>query len=362
MVVSFERINIITDQGINTGIGRYAYSLYCLLKDEFPNIVLYQLSYFKSSQIPSARTVDFLKQADKLIEVPIIKYHNFHKLKANGTFKEENIHLCGTDYSLSSVSRNCIATIHDYYLRIPNFKVLKDVRTLSSELYIDYYNTILPSHLKRCKLIVVDSVKVQNEIRRKLGLAGVVIPLWIGDRFKLGEKTIARKKLNLPVDATLLLNVSGGGANKNLPTLERLSKILPEKIELVKIGFPLSSEKVINRREVTEEDYPSYFNACDMYINTSITEGFGIPLIEAMVSGMPVISSMNEPFVEILGDAGIFVNNQINEYDYLDAVKSLLDPTTYDVYKRRSINRGEAFSSEHARDKIVDLYKEVFNL
>ena len=361
MVVSSERINIITDQGLNTGIGRYAYSLYSLLKNDFPNLVIYQIKNFDSVDIPNAKTFDFINQAKSLIEFPFVKYINLHKLRNHDVFKGQNIHLCGTDYSLSCSSESCVATVHDYYPRLPNFNMLKDLRTLFSELYINYYNMILPKHIKRCTRIVVVSSKVQLDLKMKLGLSSIVIPIWVSDQFRPRDKELARARLNLPLNEKLLLNVSGGGANKNLPTLEKISKGLSDKIRLVKIGHPIHNVKVINRNKVTEEDYPYYFNACDIYVNTSTVEGFGIPLIESMKSGLPVISPRTSPFDEILGNAGIFVENPMDEKNYLQAIESVFDYAFLETHRKLSIECGARYSCKRIKDSLIRLYSESFN-
>ena len=362
LIVSEAEITIITDQGMNTGTGRYAFAVYNLLKEDFPNMCILQLAHVKSVPIPNAIRPSFIRPARNLLLFPIQKRRNLKMIKSHSHFLNSNLHLCGSDYSLTSESENCICTVHDYFFRFPNADSFRNRKELLSEIYIDYYNLLTPRQIKRCSGIVVSSFSAQRDMLKKLGLKSKVVHFWADDNFKQRNKDQSLEKLELPKGKKLLLNVSGAGANKNLPTLQRIADILPADFAIVKVGHPIDHPRVINVGTVSAADYPHYFNSVSVYVNTSLQEGFCIPLIESLSSGLPIVSPKIPPFDEILGDAAAYVRNPIDEREYLDQVMSVLEEAERQKLSSKSLERGKKFSKESAKPSLIEMYKQCFKL
>ena len=89
-------------------------------------------------------------------------------------------------------------------------------------------------------------------------------------------------------------------------------------------------------------------------------EGFGIPVIEAMKTGLPVILHSNSSLPEVGGDAGVYVKN-IHENDFYNAALQLLN----DEYRSLVVAKGYVQSSKFSWDitieKYIELYKELYN-
>ena len=110
--------------------------------------------------------------------------------------------------------------------------------------------------------------------------------------------------------------------HKNANTLIRAYAELPEDIRreyMLVITNPQSvtydcvkecgvSERVRFLNKVPESDKPGIFQSASLFVWPSLYEGFGIPAIEAMASGVPVISSNTTSMPEVAGDAAVFVN------------------------------------------------------
>lgn len=357
-----EPVYIVTDQGLNTGIGRYALGVYDLLRDFFPSLRLFQLSHLKSVTLPNAEKPSIIKDTTRILEFPFRKCTNLKKIKLNNLFLNSNIHLCGADYSLTSESPHTICTIHDYFFRIPSFGLLRNPKELFSEIYIDYYNLVIPMHLKRSGIVLVTNSWVQNEVMRKLGIRSKVITMWVDDRFRKRERGYALERLRLPKKKKLLLNVSGPGENKNLTTLKRIADALPDDHVLIKIGYPILGKNVVNMGFVPESDYPYFFNAAYFYINTSIREGFCIPLIEAISSGLPVITPDISPFSDILGNAAAYVQDPMNEIEYISQINANSVHIRYDDLVGQSIEKSKDFNREKARASLIDTYRSIFSI
>ena len=99
-----------------------------------------------------------------------------------------------------------------------------------------------------------------------------------------------------------------------------------------------------------------------MYVNTSLQEGFCIPLIESLSSGLPIVSPKIPPFDEILGDAAAYVRNPIDEREYLDQVMSVLEEAERQNLSSKSLERGKKFSKESAKPSLIEMYKQCFKL
>ena len=59
---------------------------------------------------------------------------------------------------------------------------------------------------------------------------------------------------------------------------------------------------------VLDDDLPAIYNTADLFVYPSLYEGFGLPPLEAIVCGTPVITSNTSSLPEVVGDAGIMVD------------------------------------------------------
>ncbi len=87
---------------------------------------------------------------------------------------------------------------------------------------------------------------------------------------------------------------------------------------------------------VPEEDLPAIYNAADLFVYPSLYEGFGLPPLEAMACGTPVITSNTSSFPEVVGDAGIMVN----PHDVDELAKVMYEVLTNDGLREDMIKKG----------------------
>jgi glycosyltransferase involved in cell wall biosynthesis len=110
---------------------------------------------------------------------------------------------------------------------------------------------------------------------------------------------------------------------------------------------------------VTEEELASEYRAADVFAYPSIYEGFGLPVIEAMACGTPVMTSTGGSLPEVAGDAALIVD----PYDVpgmAQAIERLADDAALRQTLRSSGRlRAAAFSWEAAAAKLVDVYERV---
>ena len=199
--------------------------------------------------------------------------------------------------------------------------------------------------------------------RDVVGLRSEVIHHWVDtDRFHPRPAAESRRAVGLPSTGRYLLNVTGAGPNKNLTTLARVAAHLPAGWKLVRIGPPLTAPNCLNMGSVSRELYPLFYTAADAYLHTSVTEGFGIPLIESMGSATPVISSRSSTGPEVLGDAGIYVDDPKEVSGFVAAVATLEDDRVRSEAAARCHLRAKEFAPAVARTAYGRFYERAFEL
>ena len=106
---------------------------------------------------------------------------------------------------------------------------------------------------------------------------------------------------------------------------------------------------------------PKFYNAADVLVFPSFYEGFGLPPLESMACGTPVITSNTSSLPEVVGDAGIM----IDPYDVDTLAKSMYQILTNDELKndmvKKGLERAKMFSWEQAAKETSKMYEEVYN-
>lgn len=94
---------------------------------------------------------------------------------------------------------------------------------------------------------------------------------------------------------------------------------------------------------VSDEDMPSAYSAADAFVFPSLGEGFGIPLIEAMACGTPVVASNVSCIPEVAGEAAVYCNPE-EPMDIAQAMKLILQPDLRASLKKMGLDRAKMFT------------------
>ena len=118
-------------------------------------------------------------------------------------------------------------------------------------------------------------------------------------------------------------------------------------------------ERIVLTGFVADEDVADLYNAADLFVFPSLYEGFGLPVVEAMACGRPVICSTGGALPEVADRAAILVDaNSTGEITR--AMRDvLLDDSLRNRLERQSLQRAAAFSWRETARKTLDVYYEV---
>lgn len=190
---------------------------------------------------------------------------------------------------------------------------------------------LLPARLRAAKRIVVDSESVRSELLRLFPMDEAricVVPLAAHERFRpAAPDACARVRAELGLPDRFLLYVGALEPRKNLPALYRALASLraagstpplvvagagaPAYVaQLVRLAHELglvAGHDLYLTGHVAEDLLPALYSACSVLVYPSLYEGFGLPPIEAMACGAPVITLRSSASVEMYRDAGLVV-------------------------------------------------------
>jgi glycosyltransferase involved in cell wall biosynthesis len=147
--------------------------------------------------------------------------------------------------------------------------------------------------------------------------------------------------------SNLYLVCAGGAGWKNEKIYELVRKNNVEK-RVKFLGF------------VDERDLPSVYSGARLFLYPSLYEGFGLPVLEAMSSKVPVITSDVSSLPEVAGDAAVMIN-PYNEKDIFNAVENVLN--NENLRKQlitEGTERANLFTWESTAQKTLEVYYKVY--
>lgn len=129
---------------------------------------------------------------------------------------------------------------------------------------------------------------------------------------------------------------------------------------LSQLDLPFDEERYITPGYIADADLPVLYAMSKLFLFPSLSEGFGMPLIEAMACGTPVISSDTSCLPEIAGNAAVLVN-PLKADELTAAIVSL---SSNDELRRKKIEAGyfnaKRFSWNRAAESVLTIYETVY--
>jgi glycosyltransferase involved in cell wall biosynthesis len=270
-----------------------------------------------------------------------------------------------------------VLTVHD-------IAVLKYPETRKME-HIIKWRFAFPLILKNTDKIIAVSKNTKMDLIRYFNIPQEKIKVvynGVSKRMKvIDEADILnriRDKYNLP--QKFILCVSTLEPRKNIPMLIKAyyrlkkSRYLTHKLILVgSKGWKYSNifeaikqlnlgRDVIFTGYVPDEDLPAIYNMADLFVYPSLYEGFGLPPLEAMACGTPVITSNTSSLPEVIGDAGIMIDPY-----YCDALtKAIYEVLTNEGLRedmtKKGFERARSFTWINTAKETLKVYEDIIDL
>jgi glycosyltransferase involved in cell wall biosynthesis len=244
-----------------------------------------------------------------------------------------------------------------------------------------YHRVAFPRLISNSDRIIADSYQTKKDI---IGYYHVpeqkisVVHLGASDEYRpLGDKAVKSIRSKYHLESPFVLFVGNLEPRKNIPTLMGSFDQCRKKIHGVKLvivgrkgwmyeeifrtynALNLKND-VIFLDYVPHEDLPALYNAAELFVYVPFYEGFGLPVLEAMQCGTPVITSNRSSLPEIVGENGIMVDPNDSSSLYQTMLHLLSDEKSRLENKTYNLLRCKQFSWEKCAEQTRQIYEEVY--
>ncbi|MFB9079875.1 glycosyltransferase family 4 protein [Flavobacterium procerum] len=201
-------------------------------------------------------------------------------------------------------------------------------------------------HIDESKIDVVyhgSSIKINENIKNDLPENYI---LYVGSRenYKNFDFLVQALKEILQQNPELHLVCAGG---------KEFSKT---EIEFVK---SLNLENQIIQKDFDEEALGSFYKNAKCFVFPSLYEGFGIPVLESMACGCPVVLGNHSSFPEVAGDAGVYFDINDNKDLTVKINELLQNPALQNEYATKGLQQIQKFNWEDAAKECLNVYKKA---
>ncbi|MBN1622699.1 MAG: glycosyltransferase family 4 protein [Endomicrobiales bacterium] len=347
----------------NSGIGTY-----------IQNLILY---------LPRGKKYEYILFGDpanlKKYELPVVEanfpiYSLSEQLLFPNIIKNSGIDIFhSTHYNIPLFNKTkMVTTIHDLiHLIFPQY--------LPNRLAYYYAKLMIGKACRKSRIIIADSENTKEDIIKYFDTNPsriAVINLVLGEKFKPSEEKSIEMKKNY---GKYILYIGAIREHKNIIGLIKAFYELKKKrsIEhkLILIGkhkehyfyklmqiinnYGLSRD-IINIENAKTDELQSFYCGADLFVFPSFYEGFGLPPLEAMACGCPVVAANTSSLPEVMGDAGLMAD-PYNVEDLANSISRVItDRKLKENMIKNGLERAKIFSKERFAEQTIKVYESVY--
>jgi glycosyltransferase involved in cell wall biosynthesis len=277
-----------------------------------------------------------------------------------------------------------VVTLHDIiYMESSYPKILRGSGTAYQKFGNVYRRLVVPTIIRKSEAIITVSnyektrigefFGMQNDRRLKAVYNGV------GTHFKpvTDEAELARVKTRYKLPDKFFFFLGNTDPKKNTKgtllafsdfirqtgSTMRLVMLDYDRNELEKILDQIGDRPLMDRIILTgyvmNTDLPAIYSQCDIFLYPSLRESFGIPLLEAMSCGVPVITSNTSSMPEIAGDAAYIIDPFKPEEITAAMIKLTNDSALRNTLVAKGIPQAAKFSWRAMAEHVLEIYHDI---
>lgn len=357
-----------------TGLGNYSRSLITQLAQFFP-----QNQYFVyTPKVKEAKQIQEFFRVKSITQVlPNSSKFLWRTLGIKKQLSADRIDLFhGLSHEipigLQAIGLPSIVTIHDLiFLKFPQYfgRIDRFIYALKCRYACKHASKIVAISEQTKK----DIITFFNVPEEKIA----VVYQGCDDSFKTSAsesvKQSVRIKHQLP--DRYILNVGTIETRKNLVTLIKALRGIAEEIKLVVVGKETPykklviqeierlslGNKIIFLQNIPFNELPAIYQMATLFVYPSLYEGFGIPIIEALYSQVPVIAAKGSCLEEAGGPGSVYVEPE-NAVELTNAINNVLrDPEKQDQMKQKGLAYVQRFNNERIATDMMKVYQDTLN-
>ncbi len=365
MQVGYEASSI---RRYRSGVGHYAASLLDALSLSFPDRQFLLLSHLAQTGLARGNLLPTQKRSFPIKEI-------WMQVWLPRLLKRLRPDICHSTNSVAPLTIRVpyVLTVHDLSLiRHPEW------HPWSRRVWM---KKIVRPSIERASGIICDSEATMGDllawIKVDTGRAWVV-PLAASQAYftlrSQRDRDEIRRRYGLK--RPFLLDVGNIEPRKNLVgLLDAFSSLNPPGVDLVLAGRRAWKSRPVLRKAwkfvaagrvrmldyVSENDLPALYQSALAFVYPSLMEGFGLPVVEAMAAGLPVIASDIEPLKSLVADSGWLVRPEVTADLQTALSEAIRDSDKRTVLSARGRERAAAYSWEQAAKETMRCYEEVLS-
>ena len=288
---------------------------------------------------------------------------------------------------------HCTGNTAPYYSSAPVVQTLHDVIFMDTIPFEDsfyqrfgnlYRRRVVPLVTPRSKAIITVSHYERERIIQRLAVPGEKVHVVYNGinesrfhtRYSAEVQEAVRKKYNLPEGFILFLGNMTTRKNpaRAIEAYARYASTTTAPLAFVTPGlsakfvmqtlkhlhFPYSPSQFITPGYIDDADLPLIYRASSIFLFPSLSEGFGMPVIEAMACGTPVVSSNASCLPEIAGNAAMLANPLKTD----ELASALVTLSENDAMRRQKTDAGlrnaKRFSWRSTAESVMSIYEAVY--
>ena len=274
-----------------------------------------------------------------------------------------------------------ITILHDI-IYLESISILKKGGSWYQKIGNMYRRVVVPPVVRKSKRVSTVSNFEKDRIKKIMGLGDNLIAIYngVGEHFKkiTDEKVLLQAKEKYKLPDNFLFFLGNTDPKKNTPNvLKAFADFNAQsdlKFKLVMLDYDENAlQKIlsdIRHPEIRSDiyltgyvkntDLPAIISQCKVFLYPSLRESFGIPILEGMACGVPVITSNTSSMPEIAGKAAHIID-PYNPAEITEAIiKILADKKYCDELCEKGIERAKKFSWKNMAVEYLKLYKQVY--